>query len=73
MSEFLDIISTTCDAIGCEEQGIYAKEVTVLDMLNEPFTFAAFFCEEHKADAHTAWDGRIVVSNELEPKRIGKP
>jgi hypothetical protein len=35
---YLDIFSTICDAISCWNEGIYEKEITVLDTLNVPFT-----------------------------------
>ena len=42
---YLDIFSTICDVIGCWNEGIYEKEVTVLDTLNVPFTLTTYVCE----------------------------
>ena len=45
---YLDIFSTICDAIGCWNEGIYEKEVTVLlDTLNVPFTLTIYVCEKY--------------------------
>jgi hypothetical protein len=57
---FLDIFSTNCDAIDCDEKGVYEKEITLLDKLNKPFTFTAYFCEKHKDEASTQWDNRLI-------------
>lgn len=42
---YLDIFSTICDVIGCWNEGIYEKDVTVLDTLNVPFTLTTYVCE----------------------------
>jgi hypothetical protein len=56
------LINPICDAIGCEEEGIFEKEITVRDMLNQPFTFTAFFCERHSNDdARTIWHDKGLV------------
>jgi hypothetical protein len=44
----IDILHPVCDAINCTEEAKYEREITVRDMLGEPFTFTAFFCEKHK-------------------------
>jgi hypothetical protein len=44
ISPFIDIFSITCDAIDCKESGEYEREIIVLDVFNEPFTFTGYFC-----------------------------
>jgi hypothetical protein len=46
MHSNLDIFSTICDVIGWWNEGIYEKEITLLDTLNEPFTLTTYFCEK---------------------------
>ncbi|MPZ07128.1 MAG: hypothetical protein GEU26_12060 [Nitrososphaeraceae archaeon] len=63
ISPFIDIFSITCDAIDCKESAEYEREITVLDVFNEPFTFTGYFYEIHKDGARTAWD-KLRVSEE---------
>lgn len=44
---YLDIFSTIRDAIVCWNEGIYEKEITVLDTLNVPFTLTTYICEKN--------------------------
>lgn len=57
-SSFIHIFAPECDAIDCTEDAKYGKEATVRDMLDQPVTFIAFFCEKHKDEARTPWDDR---------------
>jgi hypothetical protein len=48
MHSHVDIFSTICDVIGCWNEGIYEKEVTVLiDTPNVPFTLTTYLCEKN--------------------------
>ena len=49
-----------CDAIDCTENAKYERKITVFDMLNQPYTFTAFFCEKHKDEGRTLWDDRLI-------------
>ncbi len=59
-STYIDIFSPMCDAIDCTENAKYERKITVFDMLNQPYTFTAFFCEKHKDEAQTLWDDRLI-------------
>jgi hypothetical protein len=57
---YIDILSPVCDAIDCTEDAKYEREITVRDIVNQPFTFTAFFCEKHKDEARTPWDNNNI-------------
>jgi hypothetical protein len=59
-TSYIDIFSPVCDSIDCTEDAQYERKITVRDMLNQPYTFTAFFCEKHKDDARTLWDDRLI-------------
>jgi hypothetical protein len=44
---YLEIFSTFCDVIGCRNEGIYGKEIIVLDTLNVPFTLTTYVCVKY--------------------------
>ena len=46
MRSNLDIISNICDVIDWWNEGIYEKEITVLETLNVPFTLTTYVCEK---------------------------
>ncbi len=57
----IDIFNPSCDAIECEEDAKYERDIKVRDRLGQPFIFTAFFCERHKNEAQTPWDDHMWV------------
>jgi hypothetical protein len=52
---YLHIFHPICDATDCGEEAKYERNITV-SAADKPFTFTAFFCENHKDEAKTPWD-----------------
>jgi hypothetical protein len=46
MRSNLDIFSNISDVIDWWNDGIYEKEITVLDTLSVPFTLTTYICEK---------------------------
>ena len=57
---YVDIFHPVCDAIDCEEDAKYERNISARGAQGEPFTFTAFFCEEHKDKAKTHWDDIMI-------------
>lgn len=56
----MDIFAPDCDAIDCTLNANYEREVTVFETQGLPFTFTAYFCEDHKDEACTPWEDRLI-------------
>jgi hypothetical protein len=52
---YIHIFRPVCGATDCGEDAKYERNITV-SIADKPFTFTAFFCENHKDEAKTPWD-----------------